>query len=460
MTGIRPTTEQDMRAGSARQPAQGAPLGARTPSEAGRARPPRVVIGGAGFGGLNAARTLAGKGVNVLVLDRNNYHGFWPLLYQVATAGLEPESIAYPVRAIFRKHPNIHFQMAEVHSVDLERRVVHTRNGAYTYDYLILAAGSANNYFGNTELARHTFGLKDIDEAEHIRNHLLTAFELALKEPDPARRRELMTFAIVGGGPTGVEMAGAISELVYHVLRKDYPELDVTQTRIVLIEAGDSLLAAFPEGLRNSAKRQLERMHVEVRLNAPVQSVENGLVTFKDGSTLRAALVIWAAGVRASSLTDGLGVPLGKQARIRVQPALNLPDHPEVFAVGDMAYLEGYRDGQPFPMVAQVAIQQGKHAARNILADVQGKPMTPFRYFDQGTMATIGRRFAVFDAFGIQLSGFIAWLGWLLVHIVYLIGFRNRLIVLANWVVNYFTFDRGVRLITERVKKIYAPDLP
>ncbi len=431
----------------------------------GHARPvptrlPRVVIVGSGFGGLNAARALAGKGVNVLVLDRNNYHGFWPLLYQVATAGLEPESIAYPVRAIFRRYPNIHFHMAEVRSVDLDRRTVHTTSGTYTYDYLILAAGSANNYFGKPEIALHTFGLKDIDEAEHLRNHLLMAFEAAAGQPDPRLRQELLTFAIVGGGPTGVETAGAFSELIRHVLSKDYPELDVTRSRIVLIEASDRLLAAFPDNLQQSARRQLERMGVEVRLNSPVQSVQDGLIMFKDGSTLRATIVVWAAGVRASMLADSLGVPQGKQGRVRVLPTLNLPDHPEVFVIGDMAYLETYKGNQDYPMVAQVAIQQGKHAAHNILAHVQGRPLTPFKYFDMGTMATIGRRFALMDAFGVRMSGFLAWLGWLFIHIIYLIGFRNRVIVLTDWAVNYFTFDRGVRLITERVKRLFAPETP
>jgi NADH dehydrogenase len=412
---------------------------------------PRVVVVGAGFGGLNAARVLAGKGVDVTIIDRNNYHGFWPLLYQVATAATEADSIAYPVRAIFRKHRNVNFMMAQVDRVDLEKRRVITNTGrAIPYDYLILAAGSANNYFGNDALAAQTYGLKDIDDAERLRNRLLLAFEQAVSERDPERRRSLMTFVLVGGGPTGVEMAGALSELINHVLKKDYPTLDVSEARVILVEATEHLLAAFPESLQKKAKKKLETMGVEVRLGTAVASVEGGTVTLKDGSQIKAGMVVWAAGVRSATLADTLGAEQGRNARVKVEPTLNLPRHPEVFIIGDMAYLEGYKGNQAYPMVAQVAIQMGKRAARNILLQAQKRPMKPFRYFDEGTMATIGRSSAVFDAFGIRLSGFIAWLGWLFIHIIYLIGFRNRLIVLINWAINYFTYERGVRLITGR----------
>lgn len=415
-----------------------------------RPRRPRVLIVGAGFGGLNAARTLADTGVDVMVLDCNNYHGFWPLLYQVATAGIESEAIAYPVRAVFRSHPNIRFRMNTATGVDLDRKVVYTEALPIAYDYLILAAGSANNYFGNNDLGKNTYGLKDIDEAEHLRNRLLYSYEQAAVETDPRRRQELMTFVIIGGGPTGVELSGAISELIHIVFRKDYPQLNVSKSRVVLVEATDKILSSFPESLQKSARKELEERRVELRLNSKVQSVENGVVTFEDGSTIKAAAVVWAAGVKGSELGSTLGVETGKGGRVKVTPQLHLPGHPEVFVVGDMAYLEGYKDGQAFPMVAQVAIQQGKHAARNILAQVAGEPLRSFRYFDYGTMATIGRRSAVFDAFGIQLSGRIAWFGWLFVHIIYLIGFRNRLIVLTNWAYNYFACERAVRLITGR----------
>ncbi len=409
---------------------------------------PRVIIVGVGFGGLNAARNLAGQDVDVLMLDRNNYHGFWPLLYQVATAGLEAESIAYPVRAIFHRSRNIRFRMTEVRSIDIATRKITTTSKPLTYDYLVLAAGSANNYFGNNALAQHTFGLKDIEDAERLRNKMLLAFEQASTERDGQRRKAMMTFAIIGGGPTGVELSGALSELVHHVLVKDYPMLDVSEVRIILIEAADRILAAFPESLQKSACEKLESMKVEVRLNAPVDTVENDLIRLKDASTIAASTVIWAAGVRSAPLADTLNVELARGSRVKITPELHLPGHPEVFVIGDMAYLEGYKGKDAYPMVAQVAIQQGKHSANNILRALRGEALQPFKYFDPGTMATIGRRSAVLDAFGVQLSGRLAWFGWLFIHIMYLVGFRNRLIVLTNWAFNYFSFERGVRLIT------------
>jgi NADH dehydrogenase len=408
----------------------------------------RVVVVGAGFGGLSAARELARGDVDVLVLDRNNYHGFWPLLYQVATAGLEPESIAYPVRAILRRYRNVDFQMAEVTGIDFERKLVHNDGSPIPYDYLILAAGSANNYFGNDTLAEQTYGLKDIDDAERLRNHILEAFERAVREQDAARRAALLTIVVVGGGPTGVELAGAFAELIRHVLRKDYPMLDIGQARVLLIEATDHVLGAFPATLQRSAARRLQQMGVEVKLRSAVASVADDLVTLKDGSTLAASTVVWAAGVRGARLADALNITLARSGRVKVRPTLDLPERPDVFVIGDMAYLERYKGDQPYPMVAQVAMQQGRLAARNILARLAGRPLRPFRYFDKGTMATIGRRAAVMDAFGVRLSGFLAWLGWLFIHLIELAGFRNRLVVLANWAYNYFTYDRGVRLIT------------
>lgn len=411
---------------------------------------PQVVIIGAGFGGLSAARALAHSEVDVLVLDRNNYHGFWPLLYQVATAGLEPEAIAYPARAILRKYANIHFQMAEVRNIDFQQKLVYADDMAIPYDYLILAAGSANNYFGNDALADQTFSLKDIEDAERLRNHLLTVFERSVRELDPARRKTLLTLMIVGGGPTGVELAGAFAELFNHVLRQDYPELNIAEARVVLVEGTDRVLPSFAPSLQRKARQRLERMGVEVRLNTLVTNVEGSRVIFKDGTSMSASTVVWTAGVRAASLADVLGVPQSRGARIQVEPTLTLKDQPEVFVIGDMAYLEGYRGNQSYPMLAPVAMQQGERAAQNIRAQVWGQPMQAFRYNDRGQMATIGRRSAVLEAFGIRLTGFLAWLGWLFVHIIELIGFRNRLIVLTNWAYNYFTYDRGVRLITRR----------
>ena len=422
---------------------------------------PRVVVVGAGFGGLHVAAKLAHAAVDVLVLDRNNYHGFWPLLYQVATAGLDAASIAYPARAILRKYPNTQFLMAEVSGVDFERKLVLSGDKALPYDYLVLAAGSANNYFGDPALGLHTFGMKDLDEAEQLRNQLLRAFERAVVERDPVQRAALLTLVIVGGGPTGVELAGAFAELIRHVLRKDYPMLDVAQARVLLVEAGDRILASFPERLQRSARKRLEKMGVEVKLGTAVAAVDSDTVTFKDGTQLNSSTVVWAAGVRAAKLADALGLATGRSARVKVTPELNLPDRPEVFVIGDMAYLEGYKGGQAYPMVAQVAMQMGKQAARNILAQIEGRPLDAFHYFDKGQMATIGRRAAVFDAFGIRLSGFFAWVGWLFIHIIYLIGFRNRLVVLTNWAYSYFTYDRAVRLITGKERSItQAPARP
>jgi len=425
--------------------ARNTPVFDRTVTER-RARP-RVVIVGAGFGGLAAARELADADVDVLMINRTNYHGFWPLLYQVATAGLEPESIAYPVRAILRRYRNADFLLAEVNGVDFEQRAVLTDVGPVMYDYLVLAAGSTTNFFGNERFERYTLGMKDLDEAQRLRNHILTCFEHAVAETDPARRAALLTFVVVGGGPTGVELAGAFIELIRHVMRKDYPMLDVCQAHVVLVEATDRVLATFPESLQRAALDRLRRMGVDVRLSAPVADTRPGVLVFKDGTELEAETIVWAAGVRASPLAEALGVALGRGARVKVEPTLTLPGHPEVFVIGDMAYLEGYRPGVPYPMVAPVAIQMGEQAARNIIARTRRNPMKPFRYFDKGQMATIGRSAAVLDAFGIQLTGWPAWVGWLFVHLMELVGFRNRALVLLNWAYSYFTYDRGVRLI-------------
>lgn len=407
----------------------------------------RVVIVGAGFGGLAAARMLAKAPVDVLLINRTNYHGFWPLLYQVATAGLEPESIAYPVRAILRRYRNANFLLAEVTGVDFGRRLVQTNTGPVSYDYLILAAGSTTNFFGNERIARYTMGMKDLNEAQRLRNHVLLCCEHAAAESDPNRRAALLTFAVVGGGPTGVELAGAFVELIRHVIRHDYPMLDVQQARVVLIEATGHILASFPESLQRAALQRLQRMGVEARLNAPVADADPHGLNFRDGSRLDAETVVWAAGVRGAPLADALGVTLGRGARVVVTPELTLPDDQRVFVIGDMAYLEGYRPGVAYPMVAPVAIQMGEHAARNIVAQINDQPMQPFRYVDKGQMATIGRSAAVLDAFGIRLSGWPAWAGWLFVHLMALVGFRNRALVLLNWAYSYFTYDRGVRLI-------------
>ena len=413
---------------------------------------PCVLVVGAGFGGLSVVKTLADTDVDVLLIDKNNYHGFWPLLYQVATAGLEPEAIAYPVRGIVRDYPNVNFVMAEVKGVDFNTKCVLTDGAPIEYDYLVLAAGSANNYFGNDTLAEQTYGMKDIDEAERLRNHVLMMFEQAVRETDPQRREALLTFVLVGGGPTGVELAGSFIELIRHVLLQDYPTLNAEDMRVVLVEAHDRVLAPFPESLQKKALQRLKNMGVEVRLNTRLAAVGNGTATFEDGSSIPAETVVWAAGVRAAHIVDNLNVELASGFRVKVKPTLNLSDCPEVFVIGDMAYLEGYKGGA-YPMVAPVAIQMGERAAKNILAMVNGGGPKPFRYFDKGQLATIGRKAAVLDAFGIKMDGFFAWLGWLFVHLVELIGFRNRLIVLTNWAYSYFTYDRSVRSITWTERK-------
>ncbi|RNC70754.1 MAG: NAD(P)/FAD-dependent oxidoreductase [Desulfuromonadales bacterium] len=408
----------------------------------------RVVIAGMGFGGIRTARVLAGKGFDVVLVDRNNYHLFQPLLYQVATAGLEQESIAYPVRAMARHWPGTRFHLAEVTGFDFDGRRVLTDNDPIPFDYLVVGAGSVTNYFGLESVERQAFDLKELVDGERLRNHILTAFERAVIEPDPARRRALMTFVIVGGGPTGVEFSGALVELVRYVLAKDYPELSVQAARVVLVEAFDRLLAAMPEELQVYTLEKLRGMGVEVLLNARVVDAGPERVTLHDGAVIPAHTLFWSAGVKAAPLAAALGAPQKAGGRIPVEPDLTLPGRPEVFVVGDMAWLE--QDGAPLPMVAPVAMQMGTYAGEAILARERGESLAPFRYRDKGNMATIGRSAAVASAFGMNLRGYAAWVAWLLLHLYYLIGFRNRIVVMLNWIWYYWFHERQVRLITER----------
>jgi NADH:quinone reductase (non-electrogenic) len=407
---------------------------------------PRVVIVGAGFGGMRAARALRRAAVDVLLIDRHNYHLFQPLLYQVATAGLEPEQIAKPVRAILRGQQNLEFRMAEVRGADFAARRLDTDSGSVPYDYLILALGGETNFFGLEGVATHGIGLKDIPEAVAIRNAILSCFEHAVLEPDAERRRALLTFLVVGGGPTGVEMAGALSELIRLVLVKDYPRLNIKDVRVLLLEATDRLLGTMPPRLREAAAETLWRKHVEVRFGAAVEDFDGNRVRLKGGEVIPARTLIWAAGVRAAALGQELGLATARQGRVRVEPTLQVPGRPEVYVVGDSAYLEA--DGQPLPMMAPVAIQQAETAALNILRTLRGEPVRPFRYRDPGSLATIGRNAAVAYIGGFGFTGFPAWVVWLVVHLIQLIGFRNKLFVLLNWAWDYFFYERGARLIT------------
>ena len=407
---------------------------------------PTVVIVGAGFGGLNAARALRRAPVQVVLVDRNNYHLFQPLLYQVATAGLEPEEIARPARAILRGQKNFDFRMVDVTRVDFAARRLETTGGPISYDFLVLAPGGQTNFFGLESMQRHGLGLKDIPDAIAIRNHVLTCFEQAMLEPDPEKRRTLLTFIVVGGGPTGVEMAGALSELIRLVLVKDYPRLNIKDVRILLLEATDKLLAAMPERLREAAVKTLWRKWIDVRFGAQVADYDGKQIRLKSGEIIPAQTVIWAAGVQASPLNATLGLPASRQGRIPVEPALQVTAHPEVFIIGDAAYQE--HNGEPLPMVAPVAIQMGRFVARNITRQLRGQPLEPFRYRDQGTLATIGRNAAVANVYGIKATGFVAWVMWLGIHIIQLIGFRNKLFVLINWAWDYFFYERAARLIT------------
>jgi len=409
---------------------------------------PRVVIVGVGHAGLEAAKALRKAPVDVTLVDRRNYHKFQPLLYQVATAGLQPGDVTQPARHIFRRQRNLAFRLATVTGVDFAARRVHVEEGEpIPYDYLLLGAGASTAYYGVEGAEAHGFPLKNVADAVNLRSHVLLQFEEANRDPSLIEAGAL-TFVVVGGGPTGVEMAGALRELFDKVLRKDFPGLDVRRARVILAEAADTLLASYEPRLRDYTRRKLERRGVEVRLNEAVVEVTPEAVRLRSGETIPTRTLVWAAGVRANPLADLLGLEQTRGGRVVVDETLRVPGHPEVFVAGDMA---GATDpeGRLYPQVAQVAMQQGVHAAREVERALRGEAPRPFRYRDKGQMATIGRNAAVLELpGGWTATGWIAWIGWVVIHIVNLAGFRNQLSVFISWVYNYFTYDRGPRLIS------------
>src|SRR5436305_2426858 len=416
---------------------------------------PHVIIVGAGFGGLEAAKKLACKDVRVTVIDRTNYHLFQPLLYQVATAALSPADIAAPIRAILSKCRNVEVILAEVESVAGDAKEVKTVDLQIDYDYLILATGARHSYFGHGEWEKLAPGLKSLEDAVELRRRILMAFEYAEKINDEKARRAAMNFVVIGGGPTGVEMAGAIAEISRHTLAKDFRHIDPSQARIILIEGEPRLLAAYPEDLSASAKKQLMDLGVEVRTSSRATNLTEAGVQV-DGEFIPCRVKIWAAGNNASFVGKTLGIPVDRVGRVVVNDDLTIPGHPEVQVIGDLANFS-HQTGEPLPGVSPVAMQQGRHAARNILRMITNRKPECVRYWDKGTMTTIGRNKAVADLKFVHLSGLFAWLAWLFVHIVFLVGFRNRLLVLIQWAWAYITFDKGARLITRNFQSEQRP---
>lgn len=413
---------------------------------------PNVVIIGAGFAGLYATLSLAKANVCITLVDRRNHHTFQPLLYQVATAALSPGEIAYPIRHIFKDNENVSVLLARATGFDLEQRKVFLDSDELSYDYLIVAAGATHAYFGHPEWATYAPGLKTVEDATEIRRRMLLAFEIAERRARLNQEPEPITFVVVGGGPTGVELAGALSEIAQRVLASDFRSIDPRSTRVFLIEAGPRILPTFPADLSASAVQQLGKLGVDVLTGTTVTGIDEGHVYF-GGESLHASVVLWAAGVSASPLGKLLGAPIDRAGRVQVQPDLTLPGHPEVFVLGDLAAVL-QENGKPVPGVAPSAIQMGQFAAASILRELKGEARTAFRYRDKGSLATIGRSSAIADIKGYKMSGFSAWLTWLFVHVLFLIGFRSRIQVLWEWFWAYITFQRGARLITGQSRSI------
>jgi NADH dehydrogenase len=427
---------------------------------------PHVVIIGAGFAGLSAAKALRKAAVRVSVVDQRNHHLFQPLLYQVATAGLNPSDIASPVRRILRNQANVDVVLAEAVGVDLAGKRVLLDRGELAFDYLIIATGASHSYFGHAEWAELAPGLKSIEDALEIRRRVLLAYERAEQEADPAERERLMTFLVVGGGPTGVELAGALAEIARKALSRDFRHIEPRRSRVLLVEAGPRILASYPPELSESAVRQLQALGVEVRTGAAVTGIDRSGATLGD-ARIESRTVLWAAGVAASPLGAALHVPLDRQGRVRVTDQLNLAGRADIYVVGDVALVEQPGKG-PVPGVAPAAMQQGRYAADSIKRQLRGEPPKAFQYVDKGSLATIGRAAAVAELGRLRFSGFLAWFVWLAVHIMFLVGFRNRVLVFLEWLWSYITYDRGARLITGRVlpnldsptPKVLTADLP
>ena len=416
---------------------------------------PHVVIVGAGFGGLEAAKKLGGKEVRVTVIDRTNYYLFQPLLYQVATAALSPADIAAPIRAVLSKYENIEVILGEVQSVDVDLRKLRMVDGDINYDFLILATGARHSYFAHPEWEKLAPGLKSLEDAVEVRRRILMAFEYAEKISDEALRKAAMTFVIVGGGPTGVEMAGAIAEIARYTLAKDFRHIDPSQARVILVEGESRVLAAFPEDLSAKALKQLVDLGVQVRTGIHATNLTADGLQIGD-EFIPCRVKIWAAGNTASFVGKTLGIPIDRVGRVVVNNDLTIPGHPEVQVIGDLANFS-HQTGQPLPGVSPVAMQQGRHAARNILAMIEDRKPEKFHYFDKGSLATIGRNKAVADLRVVHLSGFPAWLAWLFVHIIFLVGFRSRVLVLFQWAWAYFSFNKGARLITRNFQSETRP---
>ncbi|TXD38251.1 NAD(P)/FAD-dependent oxidoreductase [Lujinxingia vulgaris] len=414
-------------------------------------RRPCVVIIGGGFGGLNAARALKRASVDVFLIDRHNHHLFQPLLYQVATAGLSADDIASPIREVVRRQQNVQVMLGEVTSIDRESRVVRYEGGEVNYDYLVVAAGMQTNYFGNPQWEEQAPGLKTLRDALTCRRHILEVFEQAEREGEGSEGRGLLTFVVVGAGATGVEMAGAIREIAYQVMVKDFRRIDPTRARVLLLDAGPRVLTGYDEELSERARRDLEKMGVEVRLNAMVEAIDEEGVTV-NGERILAKTVVWAAGVKGSPLAETLNVELDRMGRVSVRPDLRMPEDDRVFVIGDLARFEN-EDGEVLPGLAPVAVQQGKHVAENIKRAVEGKPLEAFSYWDRGKMATIGRARAIAEIGDWKFGGLLAWLAWLFVHLLFLIGFRNRAYVLMGWIFAYVGMRRSARLIVDPPKE-------